>query len=57
MDAGGRLVHASQMGTWGGWATPFYPAPQSEVENLKNEKANLEARLREIEEKLKNTES
>ncbi len=57
VDDQGRLLHASQVWGWGTWY-PWYPGStaQSEAEALKAEKGELENRLREIEERLKNME-
>ncbi len=58
-DDQGRLLHASQVWGWGGWTpwTPGYAPSQSEAKTLKAEKADLENRLKEIEERLKGLES
>lgn len=58
VDSQGRLLHASQVWGWGGWApwVPGYVPGQNEAESLKAEKATLENRLKEIEDRLKDLE-
>ena len=58
LDNQGRLLHASQVWGWSGWApwAPGYAPGYDETESLKAEKAALENRLKEIEERLKGLE-
>jgi hypothetical protein len=52
-DKGGRIVHAHQVYRWGVPRTPRGENLETEVNWLREEKAELEGRIKELEERLK----